>query len=698
MPRLKVKLSLGKNALVSCLAKYLRPKKVIDEHFVNYNPKKRCNNLLVLRLDVVGGGDVREVQRLIVRSDDVMNGDDHVEMYGHPRFFTVTQEGPKEMFFEPVVDDEAEEVVNNNDELPPEVVQLLSLNRQLNDDDYDNIRGVVEFDDDNLPAPENIPQEETTTTIIDYSEWGHTGLCHRRMAGIPDAAPTITNLNNNQPSLVELFEHLFPSDFLKDVVLTQINDNIEQGTREVTYGELLRWIGCWFLMATITGPQRHEYWRNSEPTMFAGAPFRLNKIMTGNRFNVILSAIEYTNDNPPAYKDRFHPIRKLVDAWNNNMKQAFSSSWITCLDESMSVWNNQYTCPGFVVVPRKPHPMGNEYHTIACGMSGVLFQLEMREGKDSPKEKGKPMYSHLGTTVGLLLRLTKCIWGSGRIVVLDSGFCVLKALIELRKRGVFASAVVKKRRYWPMHVKGDEIKQHFEDKEIGFADALPGSLDSTPFHIVAMKDANFVSLFMTTYGTLEPVERMVKKFKVNADKTTERVEYKYTEIFDNYYKTRGAVDNHNAKRHAPISLETTWATKTWMHRVFAFLVAVTEVNCFQVANYFYNKNIDSMLEFRKALSKELINNKYLDGDEAEMTPHELRRSRRNNNGEPHELPSLPKKTKFSRTNIVASVSNYPQFKCNNCNLRVRTYCKCSPGTYRCSKCFVKHYATAGSED
>jgi hypothetical protein len=34
---------------------------------------------------------------------------------------------------------------------------------------------------------------------------------------------------------------------------------------------------------------------------------------------------------------------------------------------------------------------------------------------------------------------------TGRYVVLDSGFCVLRALIELKKVGLFACAVIKKR-------------------------------------------------------------------------------------------------------------------------------------------------------------------------------------------------------------------------------------------------------------
>ena len=45
---------------------------------------------------------------------------------------------------------------------------------------------------------------------------------------------------------------------------------------------------------------------------------------------------------------------------------------------------------------------------------------------------------------------------------MDRGFCVLKALVELVKVGVFASAVIKKRQYWPKYIKGGEINDHFK--------------------------------------------------------------------------------------------------------------------------------------------------------------------------------------------------------------------------------------------
>ena len=116
-----------------------------------------------------------------------------------------------------------------------------------------------------------------------------------------------------------------------------------------------------------------------------------------------------------------------------------------------------------------------------------MFQVELVEGKDQPCHIRKE-HDDKGKTVGLLIRLTQPLHQSGKVVILDSGFCVLKGIVELKKKGVFASALIKKRRYWPKYINGDEIKLEFEDKEVGDSDALPGELDGVPCHIFAMKE------------------------------------------------------------------------------------------------------------------------------------------------------------------------------------------------------------------
>ncbi len=117
-----------------------------------------------------------------------------------------------------------------------------------------------------------------------------------------------------------------------------------------------------------------------------------------------------------------------------------------------------------------------------------MFAIEFVQGtKDRratqivPNEK----YSEHGKTTGLLMRLTESIHHSGRVVIMDSGFCVLKGLVQLASVGVvYASLVIKKRRYWPMYIDGAAIYSHFDLKEIGTTDSLPGTLDGTNFKVL----------------------------------------------------------------------------------------------------------------------------------------------------------------------------------------------------------------------
>lgn len=106
---------------------------------------------------------------------------------------------------------------------------------------------------------------------------------------------------------------------------------------------------------------------------------------------------------------------------------------------------NRWTYPGWVYCPRKPHPFGNEYHTACCGVSGIMFTMEMVEEKDRCWELGAAEFSVYGNTAGLMLRMLKSYFGTGKYMILDSGFCVLKALIELKKHGINACALMKKR-------------------------------------------------------------------------------------------------------------------------------------------------------------------------------------------------------------------------------------------------------------
>ena len=64
------------------------------------------------------------------------------------------------------------------------------------------------------------------------------------------------------------------------------------------------------------------------------------------------------------------------------------------------------------------------------------------------------------------------------------------------ERGVLASALIKKWRYWTRHLDGDHINMQFENKEIGYANSLSGRMDDVPFHIYGMKEPDYIMKLM----------------------------------------------------------------------------------------------------------------------------------------------------------------------------------------------------------
>ena len=87
-------------------------------------------------------------------------------------------------------------------------------------------------------------------------------------------------------------------------------------------------------------------------------------------------------------------------------------------------------------------------------------------------------------------------------MVLDSGFFVLEGLVELRKFGVFAGDLIKKRRYWTNHIKGDMIDTHVQDKIVGKIDSWNSTLNNTPYNIFYLKELYYSMKIMATNGEL----------------------------------------------------------------------------------------------------------------------------------------------------------------------------------------------------
>ncbi|KAG7340825.1 transposase IS4 [Nitzschia inconspicua] len=577
------------------------------------------------------------------------------EIYCHERFCRVEEEGPTEHLFgyiPPVVEQEEEQEEQGLDtrmEVPTDIVR----NGVVRMYDVELLRSMgYEVDDDNDPAPENVPDvvdHDGDTLMNDQQTWGWSGTCHRKVLIGNDenkSKPRLmerTEMESKSMTILSLFLYFFPLDYLHEVLLDEVNKNLtKEKARRIDLGEFLRFLGLWFYMTTVPAGTRGDFWSEEDISIFSGVPVRFNTFMSEQRFETILNCLQYTNRPAPSYQDKFHGVRQLIDAWNVNMINKFRSSWVSCMDKTTSPWTSKYVCPGWMFVPGQHNNMGNEYHAVCCGVSKIMCQIELVEGKDAPTERVSPTAdSGTGKTVSLLLRMLTPMKGRGMVVILNSAYCVLQGLIQLRKIGIFASALIQKRRFWPKHVPGDMMDQHMSTKQVGDVDSLKGQLDDVPYDLFCMKDtAEHTIKLISTYGSLVSSPDAPERIRLVDG---EQKRFKYTEPFEDYFLYQDAVHYHSHLRLSNMSLEETWVTDRWEDRVFAFILAITEVNIYLGLRYFVwqcnNKVPMTFFNFKRKLAMALIHNDHMwkeeeeeeeedDEEEEDITPlHQKKRSR-----------------------------------------------------------------------
>jgi len=159
--------------------------------------------------------------------------------------------------------------------------------------DDDEVLGRIDptqIDDDNAPLPENVPLVLPNARYENCSynqQWGHSNVCNRKKQSLENVNPSLPSQSRHyKPTRIQLWEMLFPKQFIIDVILKLVNKTIKSG--EVSYGEFLRFLGVFFMMSTIVGPARRDFFKQDSAQRCDGAPFRVNDIMSRNRFGEML--------------------------------------------------------------------------------------------------------------------------------------------------------------------------------------------------------------------------------------------------------------------------------------------------------------------------------------------------------------------------------------------------------------------------
>ena len=584
--------------MCSVQLRYLHPRRIREEKFLNSDQKDRIEGLMAIKLDI---RETNRVERrcVVFRHPPTETEELHCSI---PCVRVIAPGDPSQLFepaeTAPVSAEEQREsaeamqpneIATDGAELPLDYRHASSAR-----EDIEMFRSLgLDADDDNEPVPENTPEPQDRNNapsappsngLKEDQTWGWNGIDPRQdrfkvnpSLMVPGMENTLSNV-----TIVQCFS-LFLGWPIINMVTKATNANLQEH-KQMDRGEFLRFLGMWLSMSTIGGGfNKMEYWSTTLPSAENGAPHRFNEWMSRHRFRDIMHAMRHADEAPPPCRDKFHGIRKSIAVWNDNVATVFRPGWLTCLDESMSMWHDKLSCPGWVFCPRKPHPFGNEHHSMCCGASGIMFDVELVEGKDRPKELPQPIGDEHGPAIGSLLRLTKLLCGAGKTVVLDSGFCVLKGIIELCKKGACSSALIEKRRYWPKGVPGKAMDERMVDKSIGATDAIEGKTEGVDCNLFMMKDKDFTIKLMSTCGKLDAQSDADEKVRCieieeGGRKVRRRIAFQHTEPFQNHCRCRHIADDHNHSRHLVPSIESTWVTNCWNDRPFQFITAISEVN------------------------------------------------------------------------------------------------------------------------
>lgn len=515
-------------------------------------------------------------------------------------------------------------------------------------------------------------------------------------AGFHDVSATLLNppggmlVNLNDP--LALFKHMFPTAYIRDHLIPGTNANgraHHANWKDLDEHELFLYIGMWMVMSFSHFSDRRTFWSTERVSMFTPSA-RFHHVMSRERFEAITSSL-VLGDEPAGVKvDPFLQVRPLVTAWNANMRHAFSSSWLVCLDESMCKHTNTHI-PGAQYKPNKFTTRGLEFHTIGDKETDIIFFEELVEGKDRPAHLPMKKYNDRGLTRGLLLRTTEeaGILSQGKVVILDAAFCQLEAVMELRRHDTFPISCIKRKRYYPANVPGADMDKEAEKLEVGKSVAKKGKFtfpgDSTvlPFHIVATRDSKYVFKLLCTAGATNVPEGPLVKRKG-------KVTFQHHQSANWYYRGRASVDHNNNKRQHDRPLEEVWVTHDWQHRVLAHLVNTSEVNACYAFGHFFNTRLP-LMEFRAKLAHALLD--LPTGEPKEhLDPHPILS---------HALTPFPHHSKWMAEEDLTGEdcatghwegtlkTKYITRVCG-CGKQSRFYCTCDPSTAICRECFNAH--------
>ena len=497
-----------------------------------------------------------------------------------------------------------------------------------------------------------IKQSLPETTTNEYEKLGVRGVDWTKFEKVKDnikdrarkkkgscASPSAAT-KNCMPFL-DLFLTLWPGDWQEQ--LKQLNLLMQKeysnkrkngkGPKKinpVTPNEFLMFIGI-LIAAGPAGQGGKNLYQFDEDVsrigLYSVLPFvNFDKFISYHRFNDIRAKFHYafydlTKNDPslPTY-DPWYPISKLVAEFNSNRFETVAASKIKVLDESMSAWRPRKDktggLPNISFIKRKPEPLGSEFKTLACGVSGIMLYLEIQRGKaEMPK---RSQYHHeFGATASCVVRCMKAMANCGQkedahranIFYGDSWFASVKSADQVAEYGHDFVGPVKTATSLFVN---KEIEKIMKEWPSGTHLVMEGTSpnDNKLLTIGYKYNKRKVLTFVATKnaGSTLVGEPYRARF-IGDDNNIQFRSVDRPQIISAYFKTSNAVDKHNHARQAELKLEKHWVTLNCWFRLISTIIGINVVDCWKAYKQQFGGRM-TVCKFAEQVSFELLHNNF----------------------------------------------------------------------------------------
>jgi len=221
------RLCLGTGAQCSALVSKLHPKPAILRNIINPTAQQRVSDLSAVRVADITRG-VCSYRAVFFTYPSIPGEEVHCAI----RFCKVEEEGAVEGRFSneelgihcPATKAEQDSPSEQEEQNGIDSSVFNAGNRR---EDIEFVRAQgLEVDNDNEPAPENIPVCNTNNSVLFTGQsWGFDGVDQRVATGATDQMPTFHGgWNPIGKSLLQIFLKLFPFKFMVDVIVTSTSE------------------------------------------------------------------------------------------------------------------------------------------------------------------------------------------------------------------------------------------------------------------------------------------------------------------------------------------------------------------------------------------------------------------------------------------------------------------------------------------